>query len=49
MLFELENTSKIKALFTGWEETMIFSCLQKIMGKIYVTDLENPKSAFAFV
>ena len=49
MLFELENTLKIKALFTGWEETMIFSCLQKIMGKIYVTDLENPKSAFAFV
>ena len=49
MLFELENTSKIKALFTGWEETMILSCLQKIMGKIYVTDLENPKSAFAFV
>lgn len=46
MLFELENTSKIKALFTGWEETMIFSCLQKIMGKIYVTDLENPKSKF---
>lgn len=49
MLFELENTSKVKELFTGWEETMIFSCLQKIMGKIYVTDLENPKSAFAFV
>ena len=49
MLFELENTSKVKELFTGWEETLIFSCLQKIMGKIYVTDLENPKSAFAFV
>lgn len=28
---------------------MLFSCLQKIMGKIYVTDLENPKSAFAFL
>lgn len=49
MLFELEDTLKIKELFIGWEETMIFSCLQKIMGKIYVTDLENPKSAFAFV
>lgn len=49
MLFELENTSKVKELFKGWEETMIFSCLQKIMGKIYVTDLENPKSAFAFL
>ncbi len=49
MLFELENTSKVKELFKGWEETMLFSCLQKIMGKIYVTDLENPKSAFAFL
>ena len=43
------KSTAIKALFTGWEETMIFSCLQKIMGKIYVTDLENPKSAFAFL
>ena len=49
MLFELENTSKVKELFKGWEETMLFSCIQKIMGKIYVTDLENPKSAFAFL
>ena len=49
MLFELENTSKVKELFKGWEETMLFYCIQKIMGKIYVTDLENPKSAFAFL
>ena len=28
---------------------MIFSCLQKIMGKVYVSDLEQPKSAYAFV
>lgn len=49
MVYELENTSKVEALFAGWEETLIYSCLQKVMGKIYVTDLENPKSAFAFV
>ncbi len=49
MLFELEDTSKVKALFAEWEETLIFSCLQKIMGKIYVTDLQQPQSAFAFV
>ena len=32
-------------------ETVIqcHSCLQKIMGKVYVTNLENPKSALAFV
>ena len=49
MLFELEDTSKVKELFAGLEDTLILSCLQKIMGKIYVTDLEKPQSAFAFV
>ena len=49
MLFELEDTSKSEALFAGWEETLIYSCLQKVMGKIYVTDTDNPVSAMAFV
>ena len=49
MIYELEDTSKVYELFEGWEETLIYSCLQKVMGKIYVTDVEDPKSAFAFV
>lgn len=49
MIYELQNTDKVKHLFDGWEETLIYSCLQKVMGKVYVTDMENPKSAFAFV
>lgn len=49
MLYELEDTSRVEDLFAGWNETLIFSCLQGVMGKIYVTDLESPKSAFAFV
>lgn len=49
MVYELQNPAKVEALFAGWQETLIYSCLQKVMGKIYVTDLENPKSAFAFV
>ena len=48
MVFELEDTSKAQKIFDGWEETLIYSALQKVMGKIYVTDLENPVSAFAF-
>ena len=48
MVGELEDTSKALKLFEGWEETLIYSALQKVMGKIYVTDLENPVSAFAF-
>ena len=49
MIYEINDTSKVKSLFDGWEETLIYSCFQKVMGKIFVTDLENPKSAFAFV
>lgn len=48
MVFELQDTSKAEHLFDGWQETLIWSCLQKVMGKVYVTDLEDPKSAFAF-
>ncbi len=49
MVYELTDTKKVTALFVGWEETLISSCLQKVMGKIFVTDLEDPKSAMAFV
>lgn len=49
MLYELQDTDKVKPLFAGWNETLIYSCIQKVMGKIFVTDLDNPQSAFAFV
>lgn len=49
MVYELYNLAKVSNLFEGWQETMIYSCLQGVMGHIYVTDLENPKSAAAFV
>lgn len=49
VVYEIEDTSKVKHLFEGWQETLIYSCLEKVMGKIYVTDLENPESAFAYV
>lgn len=49
MLYKLEDTSKAEKMFAGWNETLIFSCLQKTMGKIYVTDTELPKSALAYV
>lgn len=34
-------------LFAGWEETMIWSCLQQVMGAVYVDDVDNPASAKA--
>ncbi len=47
MLFELTNTSAAAPLFDGWEETLIWSCLQGVMGKIYADDAEHPASAIA--
>lgn len=47
MVFELEQTDRAAALFEGWQETMIWSCLQGVMGKIYVDSQEAPVSAMA--
>ena len=49
MIFELEDTSKAESLFAGWEETLIYSCIERVMGKILVTDINVPKSACAYV
>ena len=49
MVFELHDTSRVKHLFDGWPQTLIWSCLQKVMGTVYVTDIDKPLSAFAFV
>ena len=49
MIYELKDTSKVRSLFEGWQETLIWSCLQGVMGKVFVTDTENPRSALAFV
>ncbi len=32
MICELTDTSKAAPLFEGWKETLIYSCLQKVMG-----------------
>ena len=49
MVYEIDDVKKVEELFAGWEETLIYSCLQKVMGKIYVTDTESPESAMAYV
>ena len=49
MVYELNDASKVNKIFEGWEETLIYSCLQNVMGKIYVTDTDSPESAMAFV
>ena len=49
MIYELTDTSKVKLVFEGWDETLIYSCLQKVMGKIFVTDPDSSVSAMAYV
>ena len=49
MIYEITDMKKVEELFAGWEETLIYSCLQKVMGKIYVTDTEGPVSGMAYV
>lgn len=49
MVYELKDTEKAAPLFEGWQESMIWSCLQKVMGKIYTDSPEHPASAMALV
>ena len=49
MIYELEEPALAAGLFDGWQETLIYSCLQKVMGRVLVTDPANPVSAMAFV
>lgn len=49
MIYTLNDTDKARPLFVGWEETLICSCLDRVMGRIYVTDLDCPTSACAHV
>ena len=47
MIYKLEDPSKAAGLFADWEETIIWSCLQGIMGAIYVDDEDKPTAAKA--
>lgn len=47
MIYEVKETEKVSKLFEGWQETLIWSCLQKVMGHLYTNSKENPVSAVA--
>lgn len=49
MIYKLEDTQKVKSFFDNWQETLIWSCLQKVMGSIYVDNLEQPLSVMAIL
>lgn len=43
------SSENIAVLFEGWQESMIWSCLQGVMGELYVDSLETPASAMALL
>lgn len=49
MVYEVKNSALIANLFDGWQETLIWSCLQKVMGHLYTTSLDRPVSAMALL
>ncbi len=49
MVFAVEGTSEVKRIFSGWQETMVWSCLQGVMGKLYADSVDEPKSAMAVI
>lgn len=49
MIYEITDTSNVLTLFGEWEETLIWSCIQGIMGKIYADDLNKPTAAKAII
>jgi len=40
-----EEMYKIAPLFDGWDETLLWSCLQGYMGNAWADDIQSPKSA----
>lgn len=49
MVFEITYPESAASLFDRWDETLIWSCLQNVMGKIYADNDEKPSSAMALL
>ncbi|MCI8516069.1 MAG: GNAT family N-acetyltransferase [Hungatella sp.] len=49
MVFELTQPQKAAALFEDWQESLIWSCLQGVMGRICADSRETPASAAALL
>ena len=49
MIRKVKDTKTVEALFNGWEESLIWSCLQGVMGEIYADSETKPQSAMAIL
>lgn len=48
-MLQLQDTLKAEILFQNENDTIIWSCLQKVMGEVYADNLEHPQSAMAIL
>lgn len=48
-IIQIENTKMVENLFEGWQETLIWSCLDKTMGYVFAKATSQPESAMAMV
>jgi len=49
MVYEVKNPEAAASLFSEWDETLIWSCLQGVMGKLYADSPEAPVSCMAML
>lgn len=49
MVYEISEGKTVESLFDGWRETLIWSCLQGVMGRIYADSVEKPSAAMALL
>ena len=49
MIEELKDVKKAEALFSGWQDSVVWAAVQGVMGSIYVDSLENPRSGAVLV
>ena len=46
---EIKEPKLVEHLFEGWQETLIWSCLQQVMGQLYANDANHPTAAMALI
>ena len=49
MVYRIQDGKTAEALFAGWEESLIWSCLRGTMGYLYADAQEEPHSAMAIL
>ena len=49
MVYKITQKQNAAALFEGWQESMIWSCMQGVMGELYTDAPMHPKSAMVWL